>query len=88
MILITYSDSSLKIESDEYIFIDMRRDSILAVSIFRHTIFGSGLLVVPDIFGVFLFFRLTIFTIFSKAIFSRVWSPCRVTSGRFNFDIW
>jgi hypothetical protein len=39
----------------------------LAVSIFRHTIFGSGLLVVPDIFGLFLFFRVT--AIFSMSIF-------------------
>jgi len=42
----------------------------LEASIFRHTIFGSGLLVVPDIFEVFLFFRVT--TIFGMSRFSRV----------------
>jgi hypothetical protein len=58
--------SMISLTCDEILF--------LAVSIFRHTIFGSGLLVVPDIFGVFLFFRVTaIFgmSIFSRAIFSR-----------------
>lgn len=46
----------------------------LAMSIFRHTIFGNGLLVFPNIFGVFLFFKvIAIFgmSIFSRAIFSR-----------------
>jgi len=42
----------------------------LAMSILRHTTFGSGLLVVPDIFGVFLLFRVTF--IFGMSIFSRV----------------
>jgi hypothetical protein len=41
----------------------------LAMFVFRYTIFGSGLLVVPDIFGVFLFFR--VIAIFSMSIFSR-----------------
>jgi len=41
----------------------------LAMSIIRQIIFGSGFLVVLDIFGVFLFFRVT--TIFSMSIFSR-----------------
>jgi hypothetical protein len=58
------------------------------VSIFRHSIFGSGLLVVSDIFGVFLFFRVTtIFgmSIFSRAIFSMRGHYADVTSGRFRF---
>jgi hypothetical protein len=64
LILIAYLESSRRIEFDEYDIIDMQRDSI-----FRHTIFGIGLLVVPGIFGVFLFFR--VIAIFSRAIFSR-----------------
>jgi hypothetical protein len=44
------------------------------VPIFRHTIFGSDLLVVPDILSLFILFeRIAIFSmsIFSSAIFSR-----------------
>jgi hypothetical protein len=54
-ILITYLESSRKIESDEYDIIDMHEILFLVVSIFRHTIFGSGLPVIPNIFGSFLF---------------------------------
>jgi hypothetical protein len=69
-IMIAYLESSQKIESDEYDIIGIDEIIFLVVSIFRHTKFSNGLLVVPDIFGVFTIFRWTV--IFSMSIFSRV----------------
>jgi hypothetical protein len=53
--------SIISLTCDEILF--------LAMSVFRHTIFDIGPLVVLDIFGVFTIFRRT--AIFSRAIFSR-----------------
>jgi hypothetical protein len=52
----------------ELITLTCEKFLFLAVPIFRHAIFGSVLLAVPDIFHLFIFFKRT--AIFSMSIFS------------------
>jgi hypothetical protein len=56
-ILIVDLESSRKIEYDKYDIVCTRGHSILAVSIFRHLTHDDALLVILDVFDIFLKFR-------------------------------
>jgi hypothetical protein len=56
-ILIAYLESSQKTESDEYNSLTCGETLFLSMSILKRVTFGSDLLVIPNTFGVFLFFR-------------------------------